>query len=376
VRVECFYGGTIGPGVITGGDRHGLEVWSAWGHREGVNLHVNASALGIDLIERFGYPLTTRVTDTSTAIIGPSRLGYLRRCAAGVRAALQLRGVDVVYAASPYFYDLLPAVLAKMLNRSSRLLVALFHLIPPPWQRTGNRIVNTLAWIEQRLMIAVARAFADCIIVDNQDLVDDLVRLGFSRSRIVLSPMGVRDIGDAGPWSGAFDAVYVGRLSGPKGVPGLIEAWKTVVAALPRARLGLVGNNEVGFDTEALIAKHDLEERITVLSGLSDSEVRSVLGASRAFITGSLEEGYGLSVLEALAAGLPCVTFDLPAFRFAFPTGRVVADPFGDYGALGRVAAALLGDERRYKNLRAEIETSVRVKTWNAVADDLWAACL
>ena len=67
-----------------------------------------------------------------------------------------------------------------------------------------------------------------------------------------------------------MSSVYVGRLAAPKGVPGLIEAWKVVSQSIPNAKLALVGNNEVAFDAERLVRDAGLEGSVEVFLGLSD----------------------------------------------------------------------------------------------------------
>lgn len=375
--VSCFYSGTIAPRTITGGDRHGLEVWTAWSTRDDCDLRVYTSYWGRELIKDFGYSLRTTITEDAPSAIGPSRLGYFRRFAKAFRAALRAPRADVAYAASPYFYDVIPAVALKLRARA-RMVVALFHLIPPPWRRTGSPLINTMAWIEQRTMLWFVKRFADRIVVDNKDLVNDLSALGIPRDRIVLSLMGIREMPSTNGSAASpprFDAIYVGRLAGPKGVPGLISAWKEVVAALPHAKLALVGNNEVAFDAQRLVNEAGLSGSIEVFLGLDDESVRKMLHGSRTFVTGSLEEGYGLSVLEALAAGLPCITFDIPAFREAFPFGRYAADRL-DYPALASAAIRVLSDEGLQESLRMQISERVIIRTWPQIASELWTRCV
>ena len=376
-RIVCFYGGTVGPRAIAGGDRHALEVWSAWSRRSDCKLKVLTSYWGRDLIEGFGYPLATEAIERQGLTIGQSRLGFVKRCVSAMKMSMNAAPCDIVCSASAYFYDLFAAIALKMRNPGSRLIVSVFHLIPPPWKRSGNALVNTLAWVEQRTMLALIKIFADRVIVDNSDLVRDFARLGVPVGRIVLSSMGVPDLpsDDAVVHDKTYDAIYVGRLAVPKGVRGLIRAWSDVVTKIPTAKLALVGSTEDGFDAQILVDELQLRDNVEIISGLSDVEVRQRLMRSRTFITGSLEEGYGLSVLEALAAGLPCITFDLPAFRYAFPIGRHSAASF-DYGDLAKAAIEVIGNERLRQSIADEIRTKVVVKPWRVVADELWSECI
>lgn len=376
VTIVCFYGGTVGRRAIAGGDRHALEVWSDWSKSRDCDLTVLTSYWGRDLIEAFGYPLSTEVVETTGVTIGPSRIAYVGRFWNALKMAARIHRCNVAYAASAYFYDILPAIVVKLRN-NSRLIVSVFHLIPPPWKRTGNVLVNTLAWIEQRAMLLMLRVFADKVIVDNADLVEDFARLGVERRRIVLSSMGVRELHNNGGTTDdkRYDAIYVGRLAEPKGVRGLISSWRAVVTSIPHAKLALVGSVENGFDPQLLIRELNLGENIEIFSGLSDGEVQRMLTRSRTFITGSMEEGYGLAVLEALAAGLPCVTFDLPAFRYAFPVGRYTAAGF-DYADLAKAAVELIGSEQLRSSIAEDIRTKVAVRPWRVVADELWNSCV
>lgn len=375
--IVCLYGGTVGRRAIAGGDRHALEVWSAWSKRRDCTIKVLTSYWGRDLIGAFGYPLSTEVVETAGVTIGPGRLRYIERFFNALRMAAGIRRCDIACSASAYFYDMLPAIFVKLRNRNAKLIVSVFHLIPPPWKRSGNALVNTLAWIEQRAMIVLLRLFADKLIVDNVDLVADFERLGVKRERIVLTSMGVRELNENGARTQekTYDAIYVGRLAEPKGVRGLISSWRAVVTSMPDAKLALVGSIEDGFDPQLLIRDLDLCDNIEIFSGLGDAEVRRMLGRSRTFITGSLEEGYGLSVLEALATGLPCITFDLPAFRYAFPVGRYTAASF-DYADLAKAAVELIGSEQLRSSMTQEIREKFAVRPWRVVADELWHSCI
>lgn len=369
--LNCFYVGTSGAATISGGDRHALEVWSAWLAQGRCDVRVFASYWGRGIVGAFGYPVETVVIEQEPSAVGNTRLGYAKRCLRALRLVPRAPRGDVVYAASTYFYDLLPAIVLGARDRAT-LIVALFHFIPPPWKRRGGSVlVNFAAWVEQRLMLRLVRRFADCVVVDNTDVADALSRFGVDH--VVVSSMGVRSFEGSDGCTDAkvFSAVYVGRLTGTKGVPLLIGAWRLVVNTMPQARLALVGESEPGFDPRGVVHEAGLDNSVSVLSGLSDEAVRRVLGRSEIFITASTEEGYGLSVLEALAARLPCVTFDVPAFREAFPYGRAVAEE-RTAECLARTALRLLANPALRAALRDNITANVEVKSWGQVASELW----
>lgn len=365
--VYCVLNGPESGLSISGGDRHCLEVWQAW-QRGGVRVTVFCPSPAVELMQRFEYALPVRITDASQAKIGASRLGYIARTLRTLAVIWRERPRDaaVIYAGSAYFYDLLPAMLLRLFSTGSRLVFPVFHLIPAPSVRQGHWLINAFAWAEQSLMLALAKP-ADTVIVDNSALIDQLERRGYARDRILLTQMGVRryeHIDDA-PSS---DAIYVGRFSRPKGVPTLLEAWKIVTQANPQAVLTLVGRNQDGYDVAGEVRALQLERNTRILTGLSDAQVLANVRRAKIFVTASREEGYGLSVLEALSAGIPCVTFDLEAFRLVFPQGRAVA-PEMTASSLASTMQNLLVDTQLRRALSVAGRQSVADRNWESVAE-------
>lgn len=105
--------------------------------------------------------------------------------------------------------------------------------------------------------------------------------------------------------------VYTGRLVEYKGLPELVAAWPDVVASTPEARLALVG--EGGGDLAA--CETELRERVDALGVASSvrfagavEDVVPWLHAADGFVFPSRDEAFGLSLVEAMACGLPVVT--------------------------------------------------------------------
>lgn len=103
--------------------------------------------------------------------------------------------------------------------------------------------------------------------------------------------------------------------------------------------------------------EHSLEGRPGVhLTGwLEDDELRALVAGSRALVLPSIDEGFGLPVLEALASGRPVVVSDIPALvevSGAFGTRAAV----GDVRALAAALATVLDapDEHRDREARRD----------------------
>ncbi|MGD9753449.1 MAG: glycosyltransferase [Acidimicrobiia bacterium] len=103
--------------------------------------------------------------------------------------------------------------------------------------------------------------------------------------------------------------ICVGRLAAGKGQSELIEA----LASLPDAQLLLVGEGEERASLERLAADLGIVERVQFIGDTPD--VVPLLWAADVFVLASVSEGLPLSVIEAMACGLPVVTYDLPGLR-------------------------------------------------------------
>ncbi len=97
----------------------------------------------------------------------------------------------------------------------------------------------------------------------------------------------------------------IARLSEVKGHKYLIMAMKKVIEKIPDVQLLIVGEGKIQKDLEALADKLGIEKNIRFVPAVSDtSEPLSVMDV---FMMPSLQEGLGLSIMEAMLFGVPVV---------------------------------------------------------------------
>ncbi len=106
--------------------------------------------------------------------------------------------------------------------------------------------------------------------------------------------------------------VYVGRLGPEKNLTFLIRAFAGVAAAFPHARLLLVGDGPERDNLEDRVAQSGLEGKVFFAGMVEYAELPRYLAACDAFVTASVTEVHPLSLIEALAAGLPAMGVDGP----------------------------------------------------------------
>ena len=131
--------------------------------------------------------------------------------------------------------------------------------------------------------------------------------------------------------------VSVGRLAFPKDFPTLVAALASIETDW---RAALVGEGPLRPEIAGELERNGLSERVELLGSRDD--VPELLADADIFVLSSRSEGFPVSVLEAMAAGLPVVATDVGGISEAVvhgETGLLVpaSDPVALAGALGRL---------------------------------------
>jgi glycosyltransferase involved in cell wall biosynthesis len=99
--------------------------------------------------------------------------------------------------------------------------------------------------------------------------------------------------------------VCVGRLCAAKGQLLLVEAVALLAAQGLECELVLAGDGPAREELEALIARHDLRDRVHITGWIGSAEVRQHILASRALVLPSFAEGLPVVIMEAMALRRP-----------------------------------------------------------------------
>ncbi len=163
-----------------------------------------------------------------------------------------------------------------------------------------------------------------------------------------------------GPEARAFMArepliLYVGSVFNRRHVPELIDGFSRLARRHPDARLEIVGDNRTTprLDLEALARTSGVGDRIGLRSYISDEALAVLYGRARTMAFLSDYEGFGLTPLEALAAGVPIVVLDTPVAREIYGAAAIAVerpDPAAIDAALER---ALFDEAERARMLAA-----------------------
>jgi glycosyltransferase involved in cell wall biosynthesis len=105
-------------------------------------------------------------------------------------------------------------------------------------------------------------------------------------------------------------AIIVGRYNSAKGYNYLVDAWKLVYQKHPDWIINIFGSGEYENDIRHRIFDEGLQD-VIVMNSPTDHIMEEYLKSS-IYVMSSVFEGFAMVLLEAMACGLPCVSFDCP----------------------------------------------------------------
>ena len=198
-------------------------------------------------------------------------------------------------------------------------LVGTFHAAAPR-QKVAFAIAPLLEPVIEKLRARIAVS----------EVARETLRIHLDTDAVVIpNGISVDFFADAQPnsdWKKPLNIGFIGRFSEPrKGLGVLLEALPNVARIFPEFRLLIAGPGE-GLEAMQSI-NPALRNRLQFLGRINDEEKASFLKSLDLYVapnTGG--ESFGIILAEAMAAGVPIVASDIPAFRFLLDDGK--------YGAL------------------------------------------
>jgi glycosyltransferase involved in cell wall biosynthesis len=113
--------------------------------------------------------------------------------------------------------------------------------------------------------------------------------------------------------------ITLGTIEARKNHLLLLDIWSRLVDLFGRDAPQLLIIGQRGWEAAEVFDRLDRSERlrghVVELNDCTDEEIAQHLGSARALLFPSFVEGYGLPLIEALAAGVPAIVSDLPVFR-------------------------------------------------------------
>jgi glycosyltransferase involved in cell wall biosynthesis len=158
-----------------------------------------------------------------------------------------------------------------------------------------------------------------------------------------------------------------GTLEPRKNLPRLFEAYSGLPEKLRAAHELVVVGPEGWEMADSLRAAKTHADDVRLLGHVSDDELAALYGACAVFGYPSLYEGFGLPVLEAMAAGAAVLTSNVSSLPEVGGDAVAYCDP-QDVGSIRAGLADLLGDADRRARLGASARERAKTFSWDAFA--------
>ena len=204
--------------------------------------------------------------------------------------------------------------------------------------------------------------------------------LGFSEKRVTVVPNGV----DLSCFNGKIDAfamreelgigneplvVTAMRLIKGKSPELLISAFARVLEVIPNAKLVIAGSGQEEDNLSRQIKDLNMANSVFMMGKLPKERVAQLMAAANVFVLPSKIESFGLTLLEASAAGVPVVCSNAGGIPEVFRDGfDALLYPPGDDDAMARAIIRLIQDKELAKKVRANALKTASKFTWERTA--------
>lgn len=169
--------------------------------------------------------------------------------------------------------------------------------------------------------------------------------------------------------------ISVGRLVEDKGFSDLITAFVRVHDRHQAAFLAIAGEGDLRPQLEAQVNNLGLQKNVALLGQRDDA--RRLMAAADIYVNASLREGTPVSVLEAMAAGLPIAATQVGEIPFLLPPGAGLLSPAGQPPALAAILNLLLDSAELRARLGAaalaRVQTHYSRAAWRQNLLELYA---
>jgi len=270
---------------------------------------------------------------------------------AALTAPLATRAANVVLLADTTW------ITVPDLGKGQAATVRLWQAVVPPVARRADRVIA--------ISRAAARDIEEHLGVPGDQI--DIIPLGFGGVPRI-TPRDESDLRARFGLGHGPIVLNVGAKKRHKNQIRLVQALAGVREAVPDAQLVVAGAStpyEAELRTEA--AHLGLAQAVALPGYVSDADLEGLYAAAAAFVFPSLNEGFGLPVLDAMARGVPVVTSSTSSLPEVAGDAALFVDPTS-VDEIASATARVLTDRALRERLVAAGRARPSAFTWDRAA--------
>ncbi|HOM04087.1 MAG TPA: glycosyltransferase family 4 protein, partial [Candidatus Kapabacteria bacterium] len=167
---------------------------------------------------------------------------------------------------------------------------------------------------------------------------------------------------------------YFGRLKKYKSVDHLLRAFAIVKQKHPQAKLHILGRGDFRSELEKLANELHIENDTIFFGFVSEKEKVRLLSRAWCVANTSMKEGWGITNLEANAAGTPVISANSPGLRDSVSVGQSgLLYEYGNIEELAEKIDKIFSDDELRKKLSEGAIDWAKMFSWDKSADEMLA---
>lgn len=168
--------------------------------------------------------------------------------------------------------------------------------------------------------------------------------------------------------------LFLSTLKPSKNIEGLITAWSMIESQLPDTDLVIAGKKGWLYDSIFELTKRlNMQNRVVFTDFIPESEKPALIAGARAFVLPSFWEGFGLDVLNAMAAGVPVVVSDRGSLPEVVGNAGTVINPDSYKEIADAIAHILTLSKKDYNTLASKGVKRAKTFSWEKTARETLA---
>lgn len=298
------YVGTIIAELLA---KNGHQVWVITNKMEGIKTleHENIHPIFVSLKKQSLEGMSLKKTET------------LRYNLSAIRAGLSIikkEKIDIIHSNQNFgTFAALAGAILSILTRTPHIkifhhFVSVKEFEPRFQKKQGPKWKATLFHKVEKFSVKLHCSAVHAV---SEATKDALIKLGETKPIFVIpNAISIPNIRESKNVN-QFQFVSISRMEEYKMLDVIIKAVKTVKESYPEIKLILIGDGPYRKNLEKLASKLDITENVVFMGYVSNQEKESIISSSLALVFPSVQEGFGLVILEAFAQKKPVLVSDV-----------------------------------------------------------------